>query len=87
MKNDFRGLIVGWAEAIYVKLKEVEKLVVRHFKKVVLVNLNKLSFNSKRKNTRKKYCEGVRPSRKSSFVNANFGRYNVPWLYCCQILS
>ena len=32
MKNDFRGLIVGWVEPIYVKLKEVEKLTVRHFK-------------------------------------------------------
>ena len=31
MKNDFRGLIVGWVEPIYVKLKEVEKLAVRHF--------------------------------------------------------
>ena len=25
MKNDFRGLIVGWVEPIYVKLKEVKK--------------------------------------------------------------
>ena len=33
MKNDFRGLIVGWVEPIYVKLKEVGKLAVRHFKK------------------------------------------------------
>ena len=32
MKNDFKGLFVGWVEPIYVKLKEVEKLVVRHFK-------------------------------------------------------
>ena len=32
MKNDFRGLIVGWVEPIYVKLKEVGKLAVRHFK-------------------------------------------------------
>ena len=32
MKNDFRGLIVGWVEPMYVKLKEVEKLTVRHFK-------------------------------------------------------
>ena len=31
MKNDFRGLIVGWVEPIYVKLKEVGKLAVRHF--------------------------------------------------------
>ena len=32
MKNDFRGLIVGWVEPIYVKLKEVEKFAVRQFK-------------------------------------------------------
>ena len=32
MKNDFRGLIVGWVGPIYVKLKEVEKLTIRHFK-------------------------------------------------------
>ena len=31
MKNDFGGLFVGWGEPIYVKLKEVEKLVVKHF--------------------------------------------------------
>ena len=32
MENDFRGLLVGGGEPIYVKLKEVEKLAVRHFK-------------------------------------------------------
>ena len=32
MKNDFGGLLVGGGEPIYVKLKEVEKLAVRHFK-------------------------------------------------------
>ena len=32
MKNDFGGLFVGWGEPIYVKLKEVKKLVVKHFK-------------------------------------------------------
>ena len=32
MTNGFRGLLVGWGEPIYVKLKEVEKLAVRHFK-------------------------------------------------------
>ena len=31
MKNDFGGLFVGWGEPIYVKLKEVEKLAVKHF--------------------------------------------------------
>ena len=31
MKNDFGGLLVGGGEPIYVKLKEVEKLAVRHF--------------------------------------------------------
>ena len=35
MKNDFGGLFVGWGEPIYVKLKEVEKLVVKHFKNEV----------------------------------------------------
>ena len=33
MTNGFRGLLVGGGEPIYVKLKEVEKLAVRHFKK------------------------------------------------------
>ena len=33
MTNGFRGLLVGWGEPIYVKLKEVEKLAVRHFKR------------------------------------------------------
>ena len=44
MKNDFRGLLVGGGEPIYVKLKEVEKLAVRHFKEVEykLFNLNSL---------------------------------------------
>ena len=32
MTNGFRGLLVGGGEPIYVKLKEVEKLAVRHFK-------------------------------------------------------
>ena len=32
MKNDFRVLLVGWGEPIYVKLKEVEKLATRYFK-------------------------------------------------------
>ena len=32
MKNDFGGLLVGGGEPTYVKLKEVEKLAVRHFK-------------------------------------------------------
>ena len=32
MKNDFRGLLVGGGEPIYVKLKEVKKLAVRLFK-------------------------------------------------------
>ena len=32
MTNGFRGLLVGGGELIYVKLKEVEKLAVRHFK-------------------------------------------------------
>ena len=32
MTNGFRGLLMGWGEPIYVKLKEVEKLAVRHFK-------------------------------------------------------
>ena len=31
MTNGFRGLLVGGGEPIYVKLKEVEKLAVRHF--------------------------------------------------------
>ena len=30
MKNDFRGLILGVGETIYVKLKEDEKRMVRH---------------------------------------------------------
>ena len=40
MTNGFRGLLVGGGEPIYVKLKEVEKLAVRHFKRV-----NSLLFN------------------------------------------
>ena len=32
MKNNFMSLIVGWMEPKYVKLKEVEKLALRHFK-------------------------------------------------------
>ena len=32
MTNGFRDLLVGGGEPIYVKLKEVEKLAVRHFK-------------------------------------------------------
>ena len=35
MTNGFRGLLVGGGEPIYVKLKEVEKLAVRHFKDVL----------------------------------------------------
>ena len=35
MTNGFRGLLVGLGEPIYVKLKEVEKLAVRHFKKII----------------------------------------------------
>ena len=31
MTNGFRDLLVGGGEPIYVKLKEVEKLAVRHF--------------------------------------------------------
>ena len=31
MKNDFGGLLVGGGEPTYFKLKEVEKLAVRHF--------------------------------------------------------
>ena len=34
MKNDFGGLLVGWGEPIYVKLKEVKKLATIHFKGV-----------------------------------------------------
>ena len=37
MKNDFGGLFVGWGEPIYVKLKEVEKLVVKHFKALIVL--------------------------------------------------
>ena len=33
MTNGFRDLLVGGGEPIYVKLKEVEKLAVRHFNK------------------------------------------------------
>ena len=40
MKNDFRGLIVGWVEPIYVKLKEVGKLAVRHFKILYQISTN-----------------------------------------------
>ena len=45
MTNGFRDLLVGGGEPIYVKLKEVEKLAVRHFKGHVvfckeLVNVN-----------------------------------------------
>ena len=36
MTNGFRGLLVGGGEPIYVKLKEVEKLAVRHFKSISL---------------------------------------------------
>ena len=32
MTNGFRGLLVGGGEPIYVKLKEVKKLAVNHFK-------------------------------------------------------
>ena len=32
MTNGFRDLLVGGGEPIYVKLKKVEKLAVRHFK-------------------------------------------------------
>ena len=35
MTNGFRGLLVGGGEPIYVKLKEVEKLAVRHFKNII----------------------------------------------------
>ena len=35
MKNGLVGLLVGWGEPIYVKLKEVKKLAVRHFKEHV----------------------------------------------------
>ena len=35
MTNGFRDLLVGGGEPIYVKLKEVEKLAVRHFKCLV----------------------------------------------------
>ena len=37
MTNGFRDLLVGGGEPIYVKLKEVEKLAVRHFKAVLQV--------------------------------------------------
>ena len=37
MKNDVRGLLVGWGEPKYIKLKEVKKLAVRHFKDKVKV--------------------------------------------------
>ena len=40
MTNGFRGLLVGGGEPIYVKLKEVEKLAVRHFK-----SMKKAPFN------------------------------------------
>ena len=35
MTNGFRDLLVGGGEPIYVKLKEVEKLAVRHFNRVL----------------------------------------------------
>ena len=38
MKNDFGGLLVGGGEPTYVKLKEVEKLAVRHFKEIFFNN-------------------------------------------------
>ena len=39
MTNGFRGLLVGGGEPIYVKLKEVEKLAVRHFKDTIEICL------------------------------------------------
>ena len=37
MTNGFRGLLVGGGEPIYVKLKEVEKLAVRHFNHIITI--------------------------------------------------
>ena len=34
MTNGFRDLLVGGGEPIYVKLKEVGKLAVRHFNRI-----------------------------------------------------
>ena len=43
MTNGFRGLLVGGGEPIYVKLKEVEKLAVRHFKGTLKILISNLS--------------------------------------------
>ena len=48
MTNGFRGLLVGWGEPIYVKLKEVEKLAVRHFKPPLVRGGNPQQFLSSR---------------------------------------
>ena len=44
MKNDFGGLLVGGGEPTYVKLKEVEKLAVRHFNSIPFGKDDKLSY-------------------------------------------
>ena len=53
MTNGFRGLLVGGGEPIYVKLKEVEKLAVRHFKKrrFLAVEPSFLRFRQNKKNS------------------------------------
>ena len=53
MTNGFRGLLVGGGEPIYVKLKEVEKLAVRHFKKLSNAYLINQCHNLKGLSTKK----------------------------------
>ena len=55
MTNGFRGLLVGGGEPIYVKLKEVEKLAVRHFKQLRAVTY--FQFKEKIRSAARNICE------------------------------
>ena len=61
MTNGFRGLLVGGGEPIYVKLKEVEKLAVRHFK----ISKNN-AFNSIQFGGFRQICDQKNPQNEES---------------------
>ena len=70
MTNGFRGLLVGGGEPIYVKLKEVEKLAVRHFKARGLV-LNKSYLQKVRHSVIKTYSHLAKVTARINRRNSN----------------